>query len=105
MDIIKDLESSALESGRENQKETFILSKWKEYIPGIVDTQKNTISCEILQYNEWIKVIKERWEKNIIHATEGLTVIFRYPDAIIGKPGKDQILEEVDGTSLIVRFK
>ena len=60
MDIIKGLESHAIESGSEDPTIAFTLAKCKEYIPGKVDTQKNTINCEIVHYKEWMKVIKDR---------------------------------------------
>ena len=58
--IIKALESRVIESGSEDPKIAFTLEKCKEYIPGKVDTQKNTINCEIKHNKEWMKVIKDR---------------------------------------------
>ena len=83
-----------MESGRENQKETFTLAKCEEYIPGIVDSEKNTQLWDAAL--QWMDKSNQR---------QGLAVIFRYPDANIGKPFKDQMTEEVDGTSCIVRFE
>ena len=94
-----------METGSDDPKVGFTLSKCEEYVPGKVDAEGNTISCQIQHNKEWRKVIKDRSEKSMPIMYMIHSFIFRYPDAIIGKPGKHQISEEVDGISLIVRFQ
>ena len=105
MSIVKDFETRAMESGSDDPKVAFTLSKCDEYVPGKVDAEGNNISCGIQHNKEWRKVIKDRSEKSMPIMYMIHSFIFRYPDAIIGKPAKHQISEEVVGISFLVRFQ
>ena len=95
MEIIKDFESRAMQSGSEDPEVSSTLQKCEEYIPGQVDIKGNGISCKIQHFKLWRKVIKER-----------------YQDAVMGKQRKNSISslkqnleKDVKGTRFIIRFK
>ena len=95
MEIIKDFESQAKQSGREDPEVSSTLERCEDYIPGEVDTKGNAISCKIQHFKLWRKVIKER-----------------YPDAVVGKQRKNSISslkqsldKDVKGIRFIIRFK
>ena len=95
VEIIKDFESRAMQSGSEDPEVSSTLQKCEEYIPGEVDIKGNGISCKIQHFKLWRKVIKER-----------------YQDAVMGKQRKNSISslkqnleKDVKGTRFIIRFK
>ena len=111
MEIIKDFECRAMQSGSEDPEVSVTLQKCEEYIPGDVDIkalaqlcmedrfhlfiQGNGISCKIQHFKLWRKVLKER-----------------YPEAIIGKQRRNSISnlkqnfdKDVRGIRFIIRFK
>lgn len=95
VEIIKDFESRAMQSGSEDPDVSLTLQKCEEYIPGEVDIKGNGISCKVQHYKIWRRVLKDR-----------------YPDAIVGKQRKNSIsslkqnIESgVKGIRFILRFK
>lgn len=95
MEIIKDFESRAMQSGSEDPEVSSTLQKCEEYIPGEVDIKGNGISCKIQHFKIWRRVLKEK-----------------YPDAIVGKQRrnsisglKQNIEKDVKGIRFIIRFK
>ena len=95
VEIVKDFESRAMQSGSEDPDVSSLLQKCEEYVPGEVDLKGNGISCKIQHFKLWKKVIKEK-----------------YPDAVMGKQRKNSISclkqaldKDVKGTRFIIRFK
>ena len=95
MEIIKDFESRATQSGNGDPEVSSTLERCEEYVPGEVDTKGNAISCKIRHFKLWRRVIKER-----------------YPDAVVGKQRKNSISslkqsldKDVKGIRFIIRFK
>ena len=94
MEIVKDFESRAMQSGSEDPEVSFTLAKCEEYMPGEVDTHGNGISCKIQHHKLWRRVLKTR-----------------YPDAIIGKQRRNSIstlkagMDKSKGIRFIIRFK
>ena len=95
VEIIKDFESRAMQSGSEDPEVSSLLEKCEEFVPGELDLKGSGISCKIQHYKLWRKVLKER-----------------YPDAVMGKQRKNSISslkqsldKEVKGTRFIIRFK
>ena len=95
VEIIKDFESRAMQSGSEDPEVSSTLEKCEEYVPGEVDLKGNGISCKIQHFKLWKRIVKER-----------------YPDAVMGKQRKNSISslkqslgKEVKGTRFIIRFK
>ena len=95
VEITKDFESWATQSGNGDPEVSSTLERCEEYIPGEVDTKGNQISCKIQHFNLWMRVIKER-----------------YPDAVACKQRKNSISslkqsldKDVKGIRFIIRFK
>ena len=95
VEIIKDFESRAMQSGSEDPEVSSTLQRCEEYVPGEVDIKGNGISCKIQHFKLWRRVIKER-----------------YPNAVVGKQRKNSISslkqsmdKEVKGVRFIIRFK
>jgi len=94
VEIVKDFESRAMQSGSEDPEVSFTLAKCEEYMPGEVDTHGNGISCKIQHHKLWRRVLKTR-----------------YPDAIIGKQRRNSIstlkagMDKAKGIRFIIRFK
>ena len=95
MEIIKDFESRAMQSGSEDPEVSSTLQKCEEYVPGEVDIKGNGISCKIQHHKLFRRVIKER-----------------YPDAVMGKQRrnsisslKESLSKDIKGIRFIIRFK
>ena len=95
VEIIKDLESRAMQSGSEDPAVAAVLAACEENVPGEVDIKGNGLSIKIQHHKLWKKVMKDR-----------------FAEAVVGKqrrgsisPLKQQIEKGRKGMKFVVRFK